>query len=301
MRILPVLLFLSSITFQAYSFEAYISRNLIQSIQPLTVGDIVSVYPDDKTADFNKELPPLGSRPALLSIREIEGYVKSTGSNSAVLIGKRPVYLPGEITSNREKIFYEELMGFLRSIFPDSNERLEITPLNNLEFKLLDEKHEYSFSVEEMNSGFMRIRWSTPGGREYTETVQYSRKVPVYVSKKYISSGTEFNENSLHVKFMKREYISDLSDLVQTTNKTMFAMKNIQSGTPLLKEHITAKEMVRKGESVSIIVKRGALQLRFEGRTLEAAPVGSLVRVKPYRGTREIAGILVEKDEVSVD
>jgi flagella basal body P-ring formation protein FlgA len=99
----------------------------------------------------------------------------------------------------------------------------------------------------------------------------------------------------------RKEHISDASRLIEKIASELYAVRNIPAGVPILESYVSSSEIVKSGSRVTIMIEKGTLKLRLAGRTVEKAAIGTLVRVKPVRGTKELIGMLVEKDVVSIE
>ena len=102
---------------------------------------------------------------------------------------------------------------------------------------------------------------------------------------------------------LRREYLSrcprqGIEDPEELVNYV--ALKNIPRGEPLRMGYLKKEPLVRRGEVVSIIFRRGSIEISFTGEALDNGFLGDTVRVRSANTGKILRGRVVSEGSVLV-
>ncbi|WP_019626463.1 flagellar basal body P-ring formation chaperone FlgA [Thioalkalivibrio sp. ALJT] len=90
-------------------------------------------------------------------------------------------------------------------------------------------------------------------------------------------------------------YHEDKSELVGQQTR-----RNIRSGQIIGTQHVTQREIISRGQRVTILAENGAIAIRMQGEALENGTLGDRIRVKNTSSGRVVEGEIQASGDVRV-
>jgi flagella basal body P-ring formation protein FlgA len=130
-------------------------------------------------------------------------------------------------------------------------------------------------------------------------------KIKVYqnvvAASKTIPRGVQITKNDLLIKRIETTNIeSPIYNVDDVIGRKI--NRSLGAGSILNKSYISAEQVIKKGEKITIIVQSGAVQIKTLGTALEDASVGQSVRVKRDGSAKKaLEGIAAEDGSVIIE
>lgn len=135
------------------------------------------------------------------------------------------------------------------------------------------------------------------GVREIPVSLEWLQRI--VVTRRIIESGVVLAADDLEVKQVQiTTPLNALSDVSQAVGR--MTGRRLGEGERVSGSFLSAVPVVRRGDSVSIVVRKGTLSLRIPGEVLEDGAVGDKVRVRNVQSKRILEASVVSGEEVEV-
>jgi len=205
---------------------------------------------------------------------------------------------------------YMEVESFLQKMHLDSEGApirgvtIKVRPLDSrLRLKKCSTPLDVSFQSRRKRVGrvivAVRCLGSTPWRLYVSATIQQLQKVVVTTSA--ILKGEKVGEDDLG--FEEREVTALYGGYFSLTKDVIgkYAQRLIQESTLVTPNMLFIPDLIKKGDRVNIILKRGSLQIQMKGVALENAHRDARLRVKNSSSGKEIEGVAVSAGRVIVE
>ena len=185
----------------------------------------------------------------------------------------------------------------------DKNTRIRVTGLDQrLRLSACAEPLQAFLPSSSQMSGSTTVGIRCPGGSPWTiyVPVQIRFYGKVAVLKRPLARGAVIGADD--VKMIRRElgalngnYVSDMADVIGMVTRRPVGAESIISPSM-----ITAPEVVKRGERVSIVARSGTFTVRGNGTALGNGSLGEVVRVRNSRSKRTVEGVVAAPGVVEV-
>jgi len=100
----------------------------------------------------------------------------------------------------------------------------------------------------------------------------------------------------MNINRLSSGYFDDIAQL-----KGKILTQNLLKGAVLTKHHIKTPMAIKRGQSVTLIAKNSAIEVRMEGTAMSKGAIGERIKVKNNRTKRIVEGVIVNKHLISVN
>jgi flagella basal body P-ring formation protein FlgA len=122
----------------------------------------------------------------------------------------------------------------------------------------------------------------------------------VAVPRRAVPVGTVLDADDLEHIVLPRRRLPEAARTSEAALVGRTVARRLAAGRPVREEDLRRERLVRKGEPVRVVFRRGGLELILEASALEDGAAGDLVRVLNPNGGRELRGVVVGPREVRV-
>ena len=145
-------------------------------------------------------------------------------------------------------------------------------------------------------TALLRIR-TQDGTREVPISMEWFQNV--VMTRRIVENGTVLSQEDVEVRQVRisspMDAVSDIRQAVgRMTNRRLPAGERISPG------FLLTPPIVHRGDSVFIVVRKGALVLRMQGEAMEDGAAGETIRVRNGQSKKIIEAVIRSKDEVEV-
>jgi flagella basal body P-ring formation protein FlgA len=100
----------------------------------------------------------------------------------------------------------------------------------------------------------------------------------------------------MNINRLSSGYFDNISQL-----KGKILTQSLSRGAVLTKHHVKIPMAINRGQSVTLIAKNSAIEVRMEGTALSKGAIGQRIKVKNNRTKRIVEGVIVNKHLISVN
>ena len=248
----------------------------------------------------NYVLQPDWTRPSLLPLVSIRHLVRGLFREDFILIGKKPVFIPYGYSRN-EIAFFISALTQLEQEYSRPVELLEIEYAGSYHAYYARQYGDKTVRLSRIN-GNTAVFTILDEGRAVAEIPVITHvRIPVLVTTVYVSKGDVLIRENTTLEFMEKNRLTRGKPVSFLDPEQNTALRNIPLGVPVMEEYLSAKLIVTRGETVSIILKKNNIRLEVQGIALESGGTGQGIRVRPLQGMKNIMATVNRKGEVLVD
>ena len=133
-----------------------------------------------------------------------------------------------------------------------------------------------------------------------TFAIRLKHFLPVVVLKSSVTSGEILSHQDVHAVEMdigeqNKGYFTDPEPLIGQVVR-----RSLRPGTVINPDMIEAPDLIKRGEPVTIMVKRPGLMIEMDGTALVSGRRGELIRVRNTRSQKVVSGRVVDTGVVQV-
>ncbi len=297
--------------------EVYLKR-LVRVETPVVklaqIASVVARYPGAAAEIAGIEFGPGPEYITLLPVQEIRAFLERKISSEFSLIGTRVVLLPADSIPEEEIWFYSALSVFIESSDYYKEGRIEIEilggaadpvslpapsvlPAQPLFFRMAPADSNNSYL-----SGKMEIFYrQATSVQEKSILIWVHHFLPVAHAASELKAGVKLQDYSLKYKerdislysgepLVKGEYVKDFK-----------IRSRVQMDEPIMKRSLAALPMVRAGDPVKILFKRGGIIITMAGRAQASGKRGSTIYVSPVSTGKRFSALVTGEKEVEVE
>ncbi|MCF7915530.1 MAG: flagellar basal body P-ring formation chaperone FlgA [Spirochaetaceae bacterium] len=299
---ITVVLFYFTGTAAADLNELYVRPQIIPAGENVSMNDVFIAVLSDNTQFTlsSQDSTVFGERPAVIPLWQISGVLQTEHAQgideSAVsLVGRRAVYIPSRIESPAMIEMLTQILPQLAEKYESSEERIEIeipylpASLQALARDDADKSISESKGLE-LSSELLTIRGmgqgkSTArflvkkGTMQGVVTASIERFTPYLKAQRRIKDGEAITVDDVQRSTVRVGAYPEALTLTQG-NSDFEARTEIFAGEPLHIRNARIKPLVVPGDRVSVMMQRGAVQLRIAGNARGAAGRNESVAVK---------------------
>jgi len=251
-------------------------------------------------SEKNHQIAQIRKNPGLLSRAELRKVLQSNFGEDSVLVGKRPIFFPDWFPEEKREV-YSDILNVLRKEFPNPEESIEIYSV--FPERIFEGPVQKITGIEVMNYSINTIsmRGNLENGNRITFSVGYTRMVPLLTAERDIPKGTKLVPEYVSVRMVDIRKIKYEKPVNNIAGEDWYAKKLIPRGLPITENNIILPSDVNRGARVSIIIKKGSITMVLNGTAAEKGRIGDPIRVRPYRGSHELEGVLKNTREVWIE
>ena len=169
--------------------------------------------------------------------------------------------------------------------------------------------HQCSIPLEAFRQNYESRRAVSTVGIRCNDSKPWSLYVPVSVKsfkmvavlKHAIIRNTVISENDI---VLEKRNINRLTsgyfDNPEQLLGKIFS-QNLSSGAVLTQHHVKAATAINRGQSVTLIARNSAIEVRMKGVAMSKGAIGERIKVKNTNSQRIIEGVIIDKDLISVN
>ncbi|MFW5712336.1 MAG: flagellar basal body P-ring formation chaperone FlgA [Spirochaetia bacterium] len=280
--------------------ELHARQVIAPDADKITIHDFFIVTAEETaerlTLAAQQELEAIcGSEAALVPLWQLKGALRSTADTVSV-VGRRSVYIPSTIESTVMQSLLEQLLRSLEQEYPAENERLEIeiprmpgglreltrtegTSDRNLKVELLTLRPGNRSADRAAGDGTASARFLVSAGElQGVLSVEVRRFSPYLSPRRSVARGETLQSDEVERKpFIVGAYPPALT---AGRSSTYEIRAKISSEEPLTIRNARIKPVVEAGDAVSVVLKRGAVQLKMPGNARGEAALNERVAVR---------------------
>jgi len=149
-------------------------------------------------------------------------------------------------------------------------------------------------------NGLAEVSCAAPSRWRLFVPVRIHRHAPVLVLARGVAAGEAISADLLRQETRDTSRIvgAPLSEPGSAIGQV--ARRALAGGSVLVAAHLRAPDLVRRGELVRLVSRRGGIEVRMEGRALSAAGVGERISVENLSSRRRVQGVVLADGDVQV-
>jgi len=299
---ITVLLFYFTGTAAADLNELYVRPHIIPAGEKVSMKDVfISVVSDTTQFSLSSQVSTVfGERPAVLPLWQISGVLQTEqphelDESALSLVGRRAVYIPSSIESLAMIEVLTQALQQIAEKYESPEERIEIEipylPASLQALTTGDASGSVSDSkpreltselltIRDMGQGKSKARFLVKNGTmQGVVTATIERFTPYLKAQRRIKDGEVITVDSVQKSAVRVGAYPEA--LTSTHGSSDFeARTEIFAGEPLHIRNARIKPLVVPGDRVSVMMQRGAVQLRIAGNARGEAGRNESVAVK---------------------
>ncbi len=253
----------------AYAHSYYLKPEVTAESAELTLGSFLVDMDGLNKQVLNNPLPIKLKGPSVIAAAVFRRFLESAGEKGFILVGDFTVYIPASDLKAEQA--QDDLKQLLR--------------------------------------GLAQSKMAGEGWLEITESAGYRGEKPRYevyrpvgVAARDLPSGEKLTSGAVMVEYRRSDERSQSGVILPENLTEGYKTRGfIRKGAPISSYNIERDYLLKAGEHVVVVYRKGSISLRLEAVAYESGARGDRVKVRPVRATKNMYGVVISSGEVLVE